>query len=659
MRDIVEGTKLWEPSDKTLAEANLTLFMKWLASEKSLPFDAYSDLWQWSVSHLADFWHALWQYFDVIASAEPKQILQDDGMPNVTWFEGARLNWAENIMAKQTDKRPCLLYQNEVNAFQEVSWTEIVHQTAVLQQTLTKMGVHKGDRVVAYLPNIPEAVIGVLAVTSLGAIWSSGSPDFGTRSILDRFSQIEPKVLLAVDGYHYNSKPFDRLDVVAALQQGLPSLEQTILIPQLTQTPDRKGLQNTHLWPDILSQERKARPLHFEQVPFDHPLWVLYSSGTTGLPKPIVHGHGGVLLEQFKSTVFHNDLKSTDRFFWFTSTGWMMWNYLVGSLLSGCTIILYNGSPGFPSLEVLWQLVEKTQMTYFGLSPAFISACMKANIVPRQTADMSRLRAIGSTGAPLPAAAFAWIYDQVKTGLAVESLSGGTDLCTAFVGGVRILPIYAGELQGASLGAAVQAFGPDGDPVINQVGELVITKPMPSMPIYFWNDPGNARYLSSYFEMYPQVWRHGDWIKINERGGCVIYGRSDSTINRKGIRMGTSEIYQAVESLPEVLDSLIVDLELLGRDSFLPLFVILREGLTLDEALKQRINQKLRQDISPRHVPDKIYQVAEIPYTLSGKKMEIPVRRILLGQDAAKAANAGAMRNPNAIQYFIKLAQTL
>jgi acetoacetyl-CoA synthetase len=520
------------------------------------------------------------------------------------------------------------------------------------------MGLQPGDRVVAYLTHIPETIIALFAAASLGAVWSSCSPDFGSRSVLDRFQQIEPKVLLAVDGYTYNGKPFDRRDVVAELQAGLPTLEKTILVPQLAESNDLGGLENTVLWAELLASAGPANDLTFEQLPFDYPLWVLYSSGTTGLPKPIVQGHGGILLEHLKMASLHLDLKPGDRFFWYTSTGWMMWNFLVGGLLAGSTIVVYDGSPGYPDMNALWTLAEETGMTYFGTSAAFVSACMKAGIRPAETYDLSRVRAVGSTGSPLSAAGFQWIYEQVNNDLALESVSGGTDLCTAFVGGCRLLPVHAGEIQGAALGAKVQAYDPAGRPVVGDVGELVISRPMPSMPLYFWNDPGDHRYLDSYFDMYPGVWRHGDWIKFNERGGCVIYGRSDSTINRMGVRMGTSEIYQAVESLPEILDSLVIDLELLGRESFMALFVILRDGITLDEDLEKHIKQKIRRDISPRHAPDAIYAIQQVPYTLSGKKMEVPIRRILLGEPAETAANPGAMRNPESIQYFANLAKT-
>ena len=654
MPEISEGTLLWSPSAETVEHANITQFIQWLAQEHNLSFATYNDLWQWSVDNIEQFWSCLWDFGQIVASAKGEVVLASNEMPGASWFPEAKLNYAENIFANMQEDQPALLYEDEENEFIEISWQQFYEKTAVFQGILKAMGVQKGDRVVAYLPNIPEAIIACLATVSLGAIWSSASPDFGTKAVLDRFSQIEPKVFIGIDGYRYNGKPFDRRETMAELQVGMPTLEHTIAISLLG-----TAVANTQSWDDLLAQHAAHTILTFEQLPFDHPLWILYSSGTTGLPKPIVHGHGGNLLEHKKATMLHNDLKAEDRFFWYTSTGWMMWNYQVGALLNGCTVILYNGSPAYPSLDRLWDLAERSGMSYFGLSPAFVGACIKADLNPNQSHDLSKLRGIGSTGAPLPISAFQWIYESVNQDVALESLSGGTDLCTAFVGGSRVRPIYAGEIQGASLGAPVYAFDESGEPIVGEVGELVITKPMPSMPIKFWNDPENARYKASYFEVYPNIWRHGDWIKFNERGGCVIYGRSDSTINRKGIRMGTSEIYACVEALDEVLDSLIVDLEMLDRDSYMPLFVILREGLTLDETLKKKINAKLRTELSPRHVPNEIYQVDQLPYTLSGKKLEIPVRRILLGQDVAKAANLGAMRNPDSIDYFVKLAQEL
>lgn len=675
MQDMVEGSLLWEPSADTLREATMAHYLSWLHEKYNLNFTNYQALWRWSVTEIEAFWGSLWDYFGIIASTPYTTVLSERTMPGAKWFVGAKLNYVENFFRHlETPDRepshPAILYQPETGPLITIPWPTLYQQTAKLAQALQALGVQAGDRVVAYLPNIPETIAAFLATASLGAIWSSCPPDFGERSVLDRFAQIEPKVLIAADGYHWNGQIFDRTAVIAQLQAHLPTLEKTVLIPQVTAGAAAAALPNTMLWNEFIANST-ATTLHYAQVPFDHPLWVLYSSGTTGLPKPIVQGHGGILLEHLKAIHLHLDLKPTDRFFWYTSTGWMMWNFLVGGLLNGSTIILYNGSPSYPDLNRLWRLAAESGMTYFGASAAFLLACMKADLHPGRDFDLRKLRALGSTGSPLPVTGFQWVYREVSQTLALESFSGGTDLCTGFVGGTRLQPIYAGELQTPLLGAKIQSFSEEGQPVINEVGELVICEPMPSMPLYFWNDPEMTRYRESYFEMFPAerssasrsaektVWRHGDWIKINERNGCVIYGRSDSTINRQGVRMGTSEIYQAVESIPEVLDSLIIDLELLGRESYMPLFVVLREGIPLTNELQVRIKAKIRQEISPRHVPNEIFAIQEVPYTLSGKKMEVPIRKILLGHPVEKAANVGAMRNPKSIEYFIQLAKQL
>ncbi len=656
MTQIKEGDLLWSPSPEAIEQANLTDYMRWLSDKHGIVKNDYSALWEWSIDEIGDFWTTLFDYFALVYDGELEPALGEMGMPSAEWFPNVHINYAENIFAKLSTDKPILLYKAEDSSLREVFRSELERKVTRLAAFLKTSGVEAGDRVVAYIPNIPEAIIAMLATASLGAIWSSCSPDFGARSVLDRFTQIEPKVLIAVDGYQYGGKPFDRRAVVAELQDALPTLEKTVLIPHIAKNTDNLHT-STLLWEDALAND--AQKLEFERLPFAHPLWILYSSGTTGLPKPIVHGHGGVTLEHVKSVVFHNDLKPNDNFFWYSSTGWMMWNYLIGSLLAGSTAILYNGSPAYPDMNALFALAEETGMTYFGTSAAFISACIKASIQPNQQYDLSKIRAVGSTGSPLTVDGFAWIYDNINANLALESLSGGTDLCTAFVGGARTMPIYAGEIQGASLGAKVEAFDEDGNAVVNEVGELVISQPMPSMPIYFWNDADKTRYQSSYFEMYQGIWRHGDWIMFNERGGCVIFGRSDSTINRGGVRMGTSEIYRVVESFDEILDSLIVDLEFRGRDSFMPLFVKLAEGVAPDDALKQRVTKRLRAEVSPRHVPNEMIAVKDIPYTLSGKKMEVPIRKILLGMDASKAANLGAMRNPEAAEFFINYARQL
>lgn len=660
MQTLHEGALLWEPSPTTVERANLSRFMCWLTETRDLHFEEYATLWQWSVDEPEAFWGSLIDYFDIVVSSPARRVLGRREMPGAEWFPGMTLNWAENILAKRTDERPMLLFKAEDQPLRTVEWGEIEEQVNRLAAYLRRIGVGKGDRVVAYLPNVTEAIVAVLASASIGAIWSSCSPDFGSRSVLERFTQIEPAVLIAVNGYRYGGKLFDRSSVVRELQDALPSLKQTIIVPH--EAAGERALDDAIIWSDALTSVEPTDEIAFEQVAFDHPLWVLYSSGTTGLPKPIVHGHGGITVEHAKSTAFHNDLGPDDRFFWYTSTGWMMWNYLLGGLLSGATIVLYDGSPGYPDLNALWRLAEQAGVTYFGTSAAFISACIKANLHPARDVDLSRLRAIGSTGSPLSIDGFAWIYQRVSSDadpLALESLSGGTDLCTAFVGGARVLPIYAGELQGASLGANVQAFDDSGAPVIGEVGELVIAAPMPSMPLFFWGDEDEARYRESYFETFPGVWRHGDWIKINERGGCVIYGRSDSTINRQGVRMGTSEIYRAVEALPEIRDSLIIDLELLGREPYMPLFIVLREGCALDDGLRTRIKSALRTHVSPRHVPNEVIAIDEVPYTLSGKKMESPIRRVLLGHDVDRVVNRGAMRNPNSLAFFQEFAEML
>jgi acetoacetyl-CoA synthetase len=502
---------------------------------------------------------------------------------------------------------------------------------------LRRLGVRRGDRVVAYLPNVPETVAAFLATASIGAIWSSCAPEFGAPTVIDRWGQIEPKVLLAVERYRYGGRDFDRRDRIAELERAIPSLEHTVTLPS--------G------W-DALTAE--SGELQFEQVPFDHPLWVLYSSGTTGLPKAIVQGHGGILVEHLKKAHLHMDLRPQDRLFWFTTTGWMMWNFLVGGLLSGTTIVLYDGQP---DVRGLWRFAGEAGVTCFGTSAGFIGACMKAEVEPAREADLSGLHSVGSTGSPLPVEGFEWVYEHVKRDLWLFSTSGGTDLCTAFVGGCPLLPVHAGELQARCLGAAVEAWDEQGRSLIGEVGELVITEPMPSMPLYFWNDPGDERYRASYFDTYPGVWRHGDWIKITERGGAVIYGRSDSTINRQGVRMGTSEIYSAVEGVPDVLDSLVVDVPGSdGGDSVMWLFVVPREDASLDEGLEAEIRRRVREHCSPRHVPDRMVAIAEVPRTLSGKKLEVPVKKILMGADPARAASRDSLANPDALDFFVELA---
>ncbi len=659
MESPTETTLLWEPSAAVKERTNLNHYMKWLEKERDLAFHSYDELWQWSVTDLEAFWESIWDYFQIEASQGYTRVLTERKMPGAEWFVGAELNYAQHVFRNMTDERPAIVHRAEDEELREVTWQELYVKTAAMAQYLRELGVERGDRVVAYLSHIPETIISFLACASLGAVWSSCSPDFGSPSVLDRFQQIEPKVLIAVDGYRWNGKSYDRRTAVAELQAALPTLEKIILVTRVSDGSPVEGLEHTVLWDEALDASASATTLDFEQVPFSHPLWILYSSGTTGLPKPIVQGQGGILLEHLKALTFHLDLKPEDRFFWYTNTGWMMWNFLTSGLLTGCTLVLYDGSPSHPDMNVLWQLAEETGMTYFGTSAAYITACIKAGIEPGRDYDLTRLRAVGSTGSPLSGDGFRWIYENVHQDLALESVSGGTDLCTPFVGGCRILPVHVGEIQCSYLGAKVEAFNEAGESVIDQVGELVITEPMPSMPLFFWNDADGQRYRASYFEMFPGIWRHGDWIKFNQRGACVIYGRSDSTIKRHGVRMGTSEIYQTVDKIAEIADSLVVDLEALGQESYMPLFIVLREGAVLDDALKDRIRQRIRQEISPRHVPNDIFAIEEVPRTLSGKKMEVPVRKILMGFPLEQAANLDAMRNPESIQPFVDLARAL
>ncbi len=655
MTEATEGTLLWEPSEEFKENANVSRYMEWLEKEKGLSFDDYGELWEWSVTELEEFWASIWEYSDVRASKPYTRVLSGREMPGAKWFEGAELNYAEHVFRNAKEDEPAVLHQSELRPLSETSWRELEDKVGALAEGLKGLGVERGDRVVAYLPNVPEALIAFLACASLGAVWSSCSPDFGVGSVVDRFAQIEPKVLLAVDGYRYGGKDFDRTEVAARLQEEIPALEKTVVLPYLTEEPDTSALENVVFWDELLSGNEGAE-LAFEQVPFDHPLWVLYSSGTTGLPKAIVQGHGGILLEHLKKIHLHIDLKPEDRFFWFTTTGWMMWNLLVSGLLSGSTILTYDGNPGYPDMNALWEFAQETAMTCFGTSAGYLTSCMKAGIEPGRNFDLSALKSIGSTGSPLPPEGFDWIYENVKRDLWLFSTSGGTDLCTAFVGGVPLLPVRSGELQARSLGAKVEAYDEEGNSLVDEVGELVITEPMPSMPLYLWNDPEGERLRESYFDKYPGVWRHGDWIKIKPEGSAVIYGRSDSTINRGGVRMGTSEIYRAVDTVEEVRDSLVIDIQKQNGEAYMPLFVVLEEGAELDEDLVGKIKKSIRETTSPRHVPDEIQAVPDVPRTLNGKKLEVPVKKILAGTPPEEAVSKDSLSNPDSLDTFVELA---
>jgi acetoacetyl-CoA synthetase len=652
------GELLWEPSAELVERSRLTEFMRWLEAERGLSFTGYGELWQWSVDDLDGFWSAIWEFFGVQADGDPSTVLVSREMPGARWFPDTRLNYAEHVFAGKRDEEVAILHASELQELGELRWGELRQQVAATAEGLRQLGVERGDRVVAYMPNVPEAIVAFLAAASIGAVWSSCSPDFGPASVVDRFAQIEPKVLFAVDGYRYGGKDFDRRDVVARLQEEMPSLERTVVLPYLDPDPDLAPLRDAMRWGEL--QELGAgTELRFERVPFDHPLWVLYSSGTTGLPKAIVQGQGGILLEHLKKLNLHVDAHPGDRLFWFTTTGWMMWNFIVSGLLTEAAIVLYDGNPGHPDMDVLWDLAERAEITMFGTSAAYIGACMKAGVEPGAGRDLSALKAVGSTGSPLSPEGFDWIYEHLGAETWLFSTSGGTDLCTAFVGGVATLPVYRGELQARALGAAVEAWDEDGEPVLGEVGELVVTEPMPSMPLYLWDDEDGRRYRESYFEMFPGVWRHGDWLEVTERGTAIIYGRSDSTINRGGIRMGTSEIYRAVLDIDDVVDALVVDVPRPGTDGWMPLFVVLREGAELDEELPREIARRVRERCSPRHVPDEVLQIDEVPRTLSGKVLEVPVKRILMGTPPEKAASRDSLANPQSLDYFVEMAKRL
>jgi len=640
---------LWKPSPERIERAEITRFARWVADTRGVDVTgSYQALWRWSVDDLEGFWAAIWEYFDVRAATPYEQVLASREMPGARWFPGATLNYTENLLARRPDDAVAIRHASELRELGSWTWRDLRRETARIRAGLEALGVRSGDRVAAYLPNIPETVAAFLATASLGAVWSSAAPEFGARSVIDRFAQIEPKVLLAVDGYRYGGRDFDRSEQVAQIAEaiGAPVVRLGYL--------DGSGWQEGFLGPE-------DAPLAFETVPFDHPLWILYSSGTTGLPKAIVHSHGGILLEQLKKGHLHLDAQADDRVFWFTTTGWMMWNFLVGVLLTEASIILYDGSPAAPTLDRLWDLAEQTGMTVFGTSAAYIGSCMKAGVEPSRGRDLSALHAVGSTGSPLSPEGFRWVYDHVGADTWLFSTSGGTDVCTAFVGGVPTLPVYLGELQARSLGAKVEAWDEQGRPLVGEVGELVLTEPMPSMPIFFWGDEDGSKLRAAYFEHYPGVWRHGDWIEITERGTAIIYGRSDSTINRGGIRMGTSEIYRAVLAEPEVVDALVVDVpsEDPGAGSWMPLFVVLREGATLDAELEERIKRRVREYCSPRHVPDVVRQVSAVPRTLSGKILEVPIKRILMGEPPERAASRDSLANPEALDEFVRLAAEL
>ena len=696
----------------TLPEPHILRYTRWLATEHGLHFDAsthegYDALWRWSVTDLHAFWGSIWRFFDMQSPTPFETVLVEDVMPGARWFPGAQVNYAQQVFrhadAAHAAGHPALVFQNEAmrerGELQQISWPELRRQVASLAARMQGLGVQPGDRVVAFLPNIPQTAVAFLAVASLGAIWSVCSPDMGPVAVLDRFRQIEPKLLIACDGYTYGGVAHDRLNVLRGMLAELPSVRDVLLLRYQDRAADASRLaapgRAVHDFDDWVADDASFAPAW---LPFAHPLWVVYSSGTTGLPKPIVHGHGGVMIEALKAGALHNNVGASavtgDRYFWYSATGWIMWNSQMGALLGGTTVCMFDGNPsgnpsgspdgnpngnpsgrngagpqgtpGQPDWTTLWRFAADAGVTFFGAGAAFFASCLKAGIEPAKVADLSALRAVGSTGSPLAIDAYEWVHAQMPKvdgrDIWLTPISGGTDFAGAFVAGLPTLPVVAGEMQCRCLGAAVEAWSePDaggrGKALVDEVGELVCVKPMPSMPLYFWNDAKDQRFRDSYFDMYPGVWRHGDWIRITPRGGAIIYGRSDATINRHGIRMGTAELYRAVEAMPEVLDSLVVDLEYLGRESYMPLFVVLRDGVVLDAALTKRMRDRIKAALSARHVPNEIFQVDAVPRTLSGKKMELPVKRLLMGAPAEQVFKLDAMANAGCVAWFADFAE--
>ncbi|MBI5016094.1 MAG: acetoacetate--CoA ligase [Deltaproteobacteria bacterium] len=642
---------LWTPSPERIARTNLTRFLEAVNRSTSFALTDYDRLYEWSINQVPAFWEAVWAYADVRASQPYEAVLENPTMPGATWFRGSRLNFAENLLRYRDDRVALAFVAEGGKPPVTLTYAELYGQVARFARFLSDAGVRTGDRVAGFLPNRNETVVAMLATTSLGAIWSSCSPDFGFKGVMDRFGQIEPKVLVTADGYLYNGKPFESLERVAQVAREIPSVEKIVVVPFVAATPDLSRVPKAVSWPEALAND--ATEIAFAQLPFDHPLYIMYSSGTTGVPKCIVHGAGGTLLQHAKELLLHTDLRRDDVIFYFTTCGWMMWNWLVSSLMTGATVVLYDGSPAFPDTSVLWKMAQDLKVTVFGTSAKFIAICEKAGIRPGTDFDLSALKAVLSTGSPLSVEDFEWVYREVKEDLQLASISGGTDIISCFMLGSPIDPVYAGEIQKRGLGMKVEAWTDEGRPVTGEKGELVCTAPFPSMPIYFWKDPGNEKYLDAYFRTFPGVWRHGDYIEVTDHGGIIVYGRSDATLNPGGVRIGTAEIYRQVEALEEVVDSLVVG-QPWQNDVRVLLFVMLRPGLVLDESLTKRLKDQIRRNTTPRHVPEKVLQVADIPRTINGKKVELAVVKTIQGEEVK---NADALANPEALKYFKDLPE--
>jgi acetoacetyl-CoA synthetase len=647
-----QGDVLWTPPPDARSTTKLGRYMDYLRDEHDRDFAEYEDLRKWSVEDLEGFWGSIWDFFGIRAHTPPERVLGSRTMPGAEWFPGATLNYAEHMVGLDEDTdRIALVSHSQTRGRREVTFGELRELVARVRAGLIRLGVQRGDRVVAYMPNIPETLAAMLATTSLGAVWASCAPEFGARSVVSRFSQIEPKVLLAISGYTYGAKTVDRRDEVATVREQLCTLEHVVHVPY-----GEGSLPDALSWDSLVAE---PGPLEFEPVPFAHPLYILFSSGTTGLPKAIVHCHGGILIEHLKNLVLSWDMGPEDRIFWFSTTAWMIWNALMSGLLARSSVVMIDGNPLYPDLREQWRIVEQEQATIMGMAPAYAMSCRKQGLEPGREFDLSRIKQLEVAGSPMPVEGFSWVYESVKRDVLLNVGSGGTDVCSGYVAGMPLQPVYAGEMTGCLLGVDVKAFGPNGEPVVGELGEMVICKPMPSMPVGLWNDPGGKRYRDTYFDMYPGLWRQGDWIVFTERGSCVITGRSDATLNRGGVRLGTGELYAVIEDLDEVLDSLIVHLEdAEGGAGELVLFVQLGEGVALDDDLRVRIARSLRSALSPRHVPDTIEAVPSIPRTLTGKKLELPVKKILQGAERDDVVRLDSLSDPRSINAFVAYAST-